>query len=298
MKDNTVVRIIAIISSIVFLSSFIFPAEEKGNISGNFILIIMILSSIALFISTFFIEYNIPDKKIKKPKDKKKQKKNVKLEPLLTEEDLNRIEMLNSMPKPSIELKSVKNKENDKEQYDYMKYTKVRKLENDYTVLDFETTGLTPGINEIIEIGAIKYRNDKPIDTFQTYVKPIIDEIDPYITKLTGISEETVANSPSLKEVLPELINFIDGENIVAHNASFDMKFLLIEMNNNNIPYQKFRVIDTLPLARKKLPFLKNHKLLTLKEYLDINIKSHNALDDCKVTGELYKHIKIKIAEK
>lgn len=298
MKDNTVVRIIAIISSIVFSSSFIFPAEKKGNISGNFILIIMIISSIALFISTFFIEYNIPDKKIKKNKDKKKQKKNVKLEPLLTEEDLNRIEMLNSIPKPFIELKSVKNKENDKEQYDYMKYTKVRKLENNYTVLDFETTGLTPGINEIIEIGAIKYRNDKPIDTFQTYVKPIINDIDPYITKLTGISEETVANSPSLKDVLPELINFIDGENIVAHNASFDMKFLLIEMNNNNIPYQKFRVIDTLPLARKNLPFLKNHKLATLKEYLDINIKSHNALDDCKVTGELYKHIKIKIAEK
>lgn len=206
----------------------------------------------------------------------------------------------NPFENPEITISETTNIETkpNKPSNDHLKYTKVRKMENDYTVLDFETTGLTPGINEIIEIGAIKYRNDKPIDTFQTYVKPIIDEIDPYITKLTGISEETVVNSPSLKDVLPELINFIDSENIVAHNASFDMKFLLTEMNNNNIPYQKFRVIDTLPLARKNLPFLKNHKLQTLKEYLNLDIESHNALDDCKVTGELYKHIKLKVTEK
>ncbi|HZW67819.1 MAG TPA: exonuclease domain-containing protein, partial [Pseudogracilibacillus sp.] len=76
----------------------------------------------------------------------------------------------------------------------------------------------------------------------------------------------------------------------VAHNASFDMKFLLYKMNKNGITYKKYRVIDTLPLARKYIK-TSNHKLVTLKKHFKLyDYKSHNALDDCYVTGKVYKH--------
>lgn len=174
----------------------------------------------------------------------------------------------------------------------YKEYTKVRKSEANYTILDFETTGLSATDDEIIEVAAIKFRNDIEVDRFHSYVRPVKKDISPRITKITGIDSETVKDSPSIDNVLPDLLDFITGENIVAHNASFDMRFLLQNMFSEKHEHQKFRVIDTLTLSRKHLPFLKNHKLETLKTYLGLDVASHNALDDCLVTGELYQHIK------
>jgi len=78
---------------------------------------------------------------------------------------------------------------------------------------------------------------------------------------------------------------------IVAHNASFDMKFLLTNMMFHGIEHKKYRVIDTLSLARKHIDFTKNHKLETMKSFLNLNhLSSHEALHDCYVTSELYKH--------
>lgn len=172
---------------------------------------------------------------------------------------------------------------------EHMKYVKVKKLVKDYVVLDFETTGLRPNDSGITQIGAVKYKDHKVIDQYSTLINPQTS-ISSRITQLTGITYEDVKDAPTIEEELPKLIEFIEGNHLVAHNASFDLKFLLHNMHNYKIPHKKFRVIDTLSLARKHI-LTENHKLVTLKNHFKLNkYKSHSALDDCFVTGEVYKH--------
>lgn len=172
----------------------------------------------------------------------------------------------------------------------YLAYTKIRKLTTDFTVLDFETTGFDPEEDSIIQVAAVKYRNFEKIDEYITFVNPIL-EIPPKITKITGITDDDVGDAPYLSDIMPDLLSFLEGETIVAHNASFDMKFLLKSISESKLPYVKFRVIDTLSLARKNINSTPNHKLATLKKYLKLShFKSHDALHDCYVTAELYKY--------
>lgn len=169
-------------------------------------------------------------------------------------------------------------------------YTRVRKLVTDFVVLDFETTGLSPTENNIIQIGAIRYVNFKVVEEYNTLVSPN-EDISSTITKITGITNNDVADAPTIEMVLPTLLEFINKDVVVAHNASFDMKFLLENIERLNLTTNKFRVIDTLSLARKSINETENHKLPTLEAFLNLDhLESHDALADCKVTGELYKY--------
>lgn len=174
-----------------------------------------------------------------------------------------------------------------KKKYDY---TRVQKLVTDFVVLDFETTGLSPIENNIIQIGAIRYVNFEVVEEYNTLVNPN-EDISSTITRITGITNNDVANAPTIEMVLPTLLEFINKDVVVAHNASFDMKFLLENIERLNLTINKFRVIDTLSLARKSINETENHKLPTLKAFLNLDhLESHDALADCKVTGELYKY--------
>lgn len=173
---------------------------------------------------------------------------------------------------------------------DYLSYSKIRKLTPDFIVLDFETTGLSPDDSKIIQIGAVRYRNFEKVEEFLTYVDPLI-EIPKHITQINGITNDMVKGAPTIDIVIHDLINFLKDDVIVAHNAPFDMKFLLTNMMLNGVEYKKYKVIDTLSLARKYIDCTKNHKLETLKSFLRLNhLSSHDALHDCYVTAELYKY--------
>jgi len=173
---------------------------------------------------------------------------------------------------------------------DFLKYSKVRKLQSDFTVLDFETTGFSADSNKIIQVAAVKYRNFERIDQFVSFVNPQ-EHISSRITKINGISDDDVKSAPLIEVILPQLLQFIGDDTIIAHNASFDMKFLLTNMYKNNIKYKPYKVIDTLTLARKYIIDSENHKLPTLKQYLKLDkYKSHEALHDCFVTAELYRY--------
>lgn len=243
----------------------------------NFAIIFLILISLILFFLAFVTS-------------KKNSNENTTSE--LQEEDFVSYEQKYEIKTSPINNEKEKHNIITRVPEEFKKYTRVRKIENNYTVLDFETTGLDSVEDEIIEIGAIKYIDDKEADRFHSYVYPKRNGISNTITSITGITMDTVDGAPTIDEALPKLVDFIEKENIVAHNASFDMNFLLQNMYNEGIEYQNFRVIDTLPLARKNLLFLKNHKLVTIKDYLKINVDSHDALNDCLVTAALYQHIK------
>lgn len=170
---------------------------------------------------------------------------------------------------------------------DIKNYTRTKVLSDNVTVLDFETTGGSHIYSEVIQIGAIKYRNGREIGRFEEFVRPSTT-IPPHITRLTGITNQMVQNAHPTAEVFYELSQFLQGEVLVAHNASFDMKFLLTYFHKYQLPHEKFKVIDTVPLARKHLTQLPNHKLETIKHFLEIHIDSHQSINDCLVTGELY----------
>ncbi|MGE6487596.1 3'-5' exonuclease [Paenisporosarcina sp. NPDC076898] len=167
------------------------------------------------------------------------------------------------------------------------KYNPSVKKANDYVVLDFETTGLRAGADQIIQIGAVKYRQHEQVDVMNQLVNPL-RAISSRITSLTGISNDMVKDEPKIDQVIHQLIEFIGDLPIVAHNASFDMGFLYALDNRIEVP--SYTVIDTLKMARKVIVNTPNHKLTTLAHYLNIEYNAHDALEDCLVTAKIYQY--------
>ena len=166
-----------------------------------------------------------------------------------------------------------------------MKY--VRKLVDNYCVLDLETSGLSFDFCEIIEIGILKIRNNKVVDKYSQLVKPI-EPIDEFITELTGITQEMLDDKPTLKEIKKQIISFIGDDLIVGHNTYFDKNFLEIGLNEE----LQNEYTDTLQFSRKIYPELSHHRLKDLVEYLNLSSNDHRALSDCITTKELYDYIK------
>ena len=169
------------------------------------------------------------------------------------------------------------------------KYKKSTDPVKDYVVLDFETTGMRAGADQIIQIGAIRYFDHWKDEEMDQLINPQ-RHISPTITRLTGISNDMVADAPTIHDKIGELLEFIGELPIIAHNASFDMGFLYALDGQNGITIPRFTVIDTVKLARQKIKDTPNHKLTTLGNYLQMEHDAHNALGDCIVTAALYQH--------
>lgn len=169
-----------------------------------------------------------------------------------------------------------------------MKYKKSNNFVKDYIVFDLETTGVNCYNNEIIEIGAIKYKDFVEVDRFQQIIKPK-GRVDPFILRLTGITKAEIDNGLKIESVIDDFLEFIKDFPLVAHNASFDMKFLMYTLIKTGRKYREITSIDTVTLARRYIDETENHKLETLKNLMNMNNKSHRAIDDCLVTNEVYK---------
>ncbi|MDB8542793.1 exonuclease domain-containing protein [Turicibacter sanguinis] len=166
--------------------------------------------------------------------------------------------------------------------------TKEDEYPSDYVVLDFETNGLNPKDCDIIQMAAIRYRNDIKVSRFVSFVNATV--IPPKVTELTSITVEDCQSAPTLDDLLPQLLDFIGEDVIVAHNASFDLGFLIESMKRLNLSGQTFIYVDTLRLARQKIKGVKWYKLPILKKYLKLEYTSHLAEDDCYVCHEVYKY--------
>lgn len=155
-------------------------------------------------------------------------------------------------------------------------------IPNRYVVFDLETTGFSPEYAEIIEIGAVRVENGIIVSRFQTYVKPF-KRIPYNITELTGITDNMVKNAPRIEDAIVKFLDYIGNDILVAHNASFDMRFVCTVCAFLGLDIQN-PVIDSVRLAKKYIKGTQNYKLETLKRYLGIRLDSHNASDDCTVT--------------
>lgn len=159
----------------------------------------------------------------------------------------------------------------------------------DYVVLDFETTGLRAGADQIIQIGAVKYLQHELTDILNTLVNPL-RHIPTVVTRLTGISNDMAASAPTIDQKIEELIDFIGDLPIIAHNASFDMGFLYAIENSTDVNIPEYTVIDTVKIARKIITETPNHKLTTLTNYLQLEHDAHDALGDCLATAAIYQY--------
>src|SRR5699024_1622449 len=131
-----------------------------------------------------------------------------------------------------------------------MKYKKSNNFVKDYIVFDLETTGMNCYNNEIIEIGAIKYKNFVEVDRFQQIIKPK-GSVDPFILRLTGITKAEIDNGLKIESVIDDFLEFIKDFPLVAHNASFDIKFLMYTLIKTRRKYRKIITIDTVTLAKR-----------------------------------------------
>ena len=168
--------------------------------------------------------------------------------------------------------------------------TYVRRIIDDYCVLDTETTGLSAYYDEIIEVGIIRVRNNVIVDQYSQLIHPK-NPIDGFITSLTGITNEMVSNMPRIEEVRDDILSFIGEDIIIGHNTSFDMRFLE-ESFGESLPNM---YMDTMQFARKVYPELKHHRLSDLCDFLNLSTNSHRSLADCITTKELYDAIKAKM---
>ena len=161
---------------------------------------------------------------------------------------------------------------------------------NNYTVIDLEMTGLHPKSDKIIEIGAIKVKNGKIIDTYAMMVNPMM-VIPQRIIELTGITNEEVSRGEDMDVAMAGLLKFIGGEELVGQNITFDYSFIKQWAINKRIPLE-VKAYDTLKLARQLLPVEQPKNLEALCEYFGINRENaHRALDDPEETRQIFEKL-------
>jgi ATP-dependent DNA helicase DinG len=169
-------------------------------------------------------------------------------------------------------------------------------FEEEYVVLDTETTGFSPTRDSLIEVAAAITCGPEIIARFSTFVDPG-REIPPYITELTGISAEDVRGAPRAEQALSDLDAFVGQRMIVAHNASFDRSFIAENAPVGSSLGDEDRWIDSLELARLALPRLREYKLQTLSEAFGVASSTHRATDDVEALCGIWRILLVGVSD-
>jgi DNA polymerase III epsilon subunit family exonuclease len=157
-----------------------------------------------------------------------------------------------------------------------------------FVAFDFETTGLHPATDRIIELGAVKFRGRDVLGTFDMLVNPGIPVTEGAVN-VSGITAEMLVSKPAVNEALPDFVTFIEDAVLVAHNAPFDMSFLRAALEIAGMGQVSNTVIDTQVLAQKAYPRLKSYSLQNLVAELGIaQGNAHRALDDAVMCKDLF----------
>ena len=156
-------------------------------------------------------------------------------------------------------------------------------LDDVYVSLDLETTGLDPEREEIIEIGAVKFRGDQVLETFQTLVNPR-RELSSFVIQLTSITQRQVDAAPPLADVAGKFLAFLGSLPLVGHNVAFDMAFLA--KAGLGLPNPRY---DTQDMASVFIPNADGYALTGLAGELGISHgRPHRALEDARICHHLF----------
>lgn len=172
----------------------------------------------------------------------------------------------------------------------------MNKFVDSYVVFDTETTGLDENVDKIIEIGALKYKDNVLVEEFSVLINPNI-KIPEVITNITGITDEMVVQEKSIEDVMPLFLDFIGDLPLICHNTPFDIGFINASLKKLSLDVLQNQTLDTIELAREYIPKAYNYKLETLKKYFHLDFGSHRSIEDCKTTNYIYQECKKRALE-
>jgi len=151
-----------------------------------------------------------------------------------------------------------------------------------FVAFDLETTGLIPVVDRIVEIGAVRFRTGKVLDTFQTLVDPEMP-IPPGATATNGITDDMLKGQPTIEKVLPRFMDFLGQDIPVAHHAPFDVGFLTYDISRLNLTPADRPVLDTCIIPKSLFPHAHGYSLEHLVSFLNIPAGVlHRALADAE----------------
>ncbi len=154
--------------------------------------------------------------------------------------------------------------------------------QNNFTIVDVETTGGSPFFSRIIEIGLLRVERGEVVEEFQTLVNPGV-EIPEFITRMTGISDRHVKNKPTFVDIARDLLSKFEDSIFVAHNVAFDYGFLKEEFRRAGLSFNQNRLC-TVRLSRALYKEHKHHNLSAIIERYNFECENrHRAFDDAKV---------------
>ena len=149
--------------------------------------------------------------------------------------------------------------------------------------VDLETTGLSPLVDKIIEIAAVKIQPDGKMDSFHTLINPLI-EVPAFTIQFHGLTNEDLKSAPTIKKPLKTFWDFVERLPVIAHNSSFDLGYLIKASHDFQIEFPPLDIFDSCRWARAAWKQLEegptNYKLSTLSEYCGFELKHHVAMDD------------------
>ena len=158
-----------------------------------------------------------------------------------------------------------------------------------FTAFDFETTGLYPATDRIVEFGAVTFRDGEIVDRFERLANPGMP-ISPDAAAVSGISDADVAESDPVAQVVPEFVEFLGTTVLIAHNAPFDLGFLRAAVASLGRPDISNTIVDTQVLAMKAFPRRKSYGLQNLAAELGLPPnRAHRALDDAIMCMRLFE---------
>ena len=306
--------LITVASFIIFL---LLPSE---SIIATFIFLIF---TVALVLGIIFTKWNYKGEKIStssspsmyavetdSPEETERKKQR---EEYLKNKVLTAQKELESLPRYTIEISNEPRKRRTGyEEITYSNITPKGKYP-EFVVFDTETTGLSASKDRIIELSAIRFVNGIPTEIFETFVNPE-REISPETSAINHITNDMVADAPTISEVLPSFEAFVGKSPLVAHNLEFDIKFLFY--SGSVITDTPRKYFDTLAQSQKMLRKMKykynreygiseqdydsdwdviDYKLGTVAEHFDITFPcQHRASGDAMVAGKVF----LKLIEK
>lgn len=169
-------------------------------------------------------------------------------------------------------------------------------LPDTYVMVDLETTGLDPERDRIIEIGALEVIRDKPGRTFSTLVQPVTAQpgyfVSPFITQLTGITNDELLQAPRLKQALEAFGQFLGSRVVLGYNVGFDMGFLQQGFQQELHRPLSNDWVDVLPLVQTLFPLWEHHRLNNVAAFYHVeNPRAHRALGDVETTDACYRNV-------
>lgn len=161
-------------------------------------------------------------------------------------------------------------------------------IPDEFVAIDIETTGLNPTCDEIVEVSAVRYRNGHEVEAYETLVKPT-RPLSAFITLYNGITNDMVADAPTVGEIMPPLRAFIGDSVLLGHNVHFDINFLYDAIEDAGAPHLSNDFIDTMGLLRRIKGAEAPGSLADAAQVYNISVPGHHRAGwDSRCAAELF----------